>query len=133
MPAQRTRGFDAMIQLLIPAPDAGRGREDGPATARPAVAGGAARREMFRGDSRGRRILVVDDFPDSASSLALALRWAGFQARAASDGQSALAIVEAWRPDVAILELALPGMDGFELARRLRGGPGGHELLLIAY
>jgi CheY-like chemotaxis protein len=75
---------------------------------------------------------VVDDHRDSADSLSSLLRRLGHHVRVAYDGRSALAIAEGWRPDVAILEIAMPGMDGYELARRLRAGLSGREMVLIA-
>jgi CheY-like chemotaxis protein/nitrogen-specific signal transduction histidine kinase len=66
------------------------------------------------------RILVVDDNADSADTLAAALQCCGHQALAAHDGPSALARIKDWRPQVALVDLSMPGMDGFELARQLQ-------------
>lgn len=66
------------------------------------------------------RILVVDDNCDGADTLAAALQCCGHQALAAYDGASALAQARRWRPDAALVDLSMPGMDGFELARQLR-------------
>jgi DNA-binding response OmpR family regulator len=66
------------------------------------------------------RILVVDDWPDGAASWVLLFRFVGFQADAATDGRQALEIAHAHRPDVAILDINLPDMDGYELAVQLR-------------
>jgi len=79
-----------------------------------------------------RRILVVDDYPDVADSLALLLRLEGHEVRVAYEGPGALAAVRADPPNLAILDLGMPGMDGFEVARRLRELPGGKGLLLVA-
>jgi signal transduction histidine kinase len=79
-----------------------------------------------------RRILVVDDNRDSAHSLATLLRLFGNEVQAAHDGASALAAAERFRPEVAILDIGLPGMDGYELARRLRQLPGLGSLRLAA-
>ena len=70
-----------------------------------------------------RRVLVVDDVPDSRETLVLLLQIEGHEAIAASSGPMALELALAWRPDVALLDLGLPGMDGTELARRLRALP----------
>jgi len=78
------------------------------------------------------RILVVDDNQDAASMLETALRQLGFVVEAAHDGPSALRCAARVRPDVALLDLGLPIMDGYELAQRLRASPGGSELRLIA-
>jgi CheY-like chemotaxis protein len=77
-------------------------------------------------------ILVVDDMRECADTLALLVRIWGHQCAVAHDGATALALVEAQSPDVAILDLAMPGMDGYELGRRLRSMPGLAQLPLIA-
>lgn len=71
-------------------------------------------------DSACWRILVVDDNCDGADTLAAALQCDGHQALAAYDGASALVQAKRWRPDAALVDLSMPGMDGFELARQLR-------------
>jgi PAS domain S-box-containing protein len=68
----------------------------------------------------GLRILIVDDNGDSADDLAARLVALGHEARVAYDGATALAVAAAFAPDVALLEIALPQMSGFELAQRLR-------------
>jgi len=67
-----------------------------------------------------RRILVVDDHQDSTDSLALFLRLRGHEVRTAHDGPSALDEIERYRPDVVFLDLGLPGMSGYDVARRVR-------------
>jgi PAS domain S-box-containing protein len=79
-----------------------------------------------------RRILVVDDNQDAAATLAMMLELEGHDARAAFNGADGLRIAEAARPDIAFLDLGMPGMDGFELARRLRALPGGVAMLIVA-
>lgn len=69
--------------------------------------------------SAGLRVLVVDDERAIAHSLALILRNAGFSATAALGGESALEIAEEFRPDFLITDVAMPGMDGFALARAM--------------
>lgn len=66
------------------------------------------------------RILVVDDNRDGADTLARALGWSGHQTWVAYDGPSALALARLHRPQAALVDLSMPGMDGFELARLLR-------------
>jgi CheY-like chemotaxis protein len=63
---------------------------------------------------------VVDDQPDSTDSLALFLRLRGHEVRIAHDGPSALDEIERHRPDVVFLDLGLPGMSGYDVARRVR-------------
>jgi PAS domain S-box-containing protein len=67
-----------------------------------------------------RRILVVDDHQDSTDSLALFLRLRGHEVRTAHDGPSALEEIERYHPDVVFLDLGLPGMSGYDVARRVR-------------
>jgi signal transduction histidine kinase/ActR/RegA family two-component response regulator len=80
----------------------------------------------------GLRILVVDDHVDSASSLALLLRLAGHDARTAHDGPAALEAVQTYAPNIVLLDLGLPNMDGLEVARRIRTEMGLKDLLLVA-
>jgi CheY-like chemotaxis protein len=68
-------------------------------------------------------VLVVDDYPDAAESLARVLRLEGHDARAALGGEAAAALLDGWAPDVAVLDLRMPGVDGFALADRLRALP----------
>ena len=79
-----------------------------------------------------RRILVVDDNVDAAESLAVLLRLEGHEVRVAPDGPAALAAAQADPPEMVVLDLGMPGMDGFEVARRLRGQPGSDGVLLVA-
>ena len=67
-----------------------------------------------------RRILVVDDSKDAADSLAMLLSLSGHDVRVAHDGPTALQIASAERPDVLLLDIGLPGMDGYEVCRRAR-------------
>jgi PAS domain S-box-containing protein len=67
-----------------------------------------------------RRVLIVDDNDDAAETLAEALRQSGHDVRVAHDGPSALALAAGYLPEVALLDIGLPVMDGYELARRLR-------------
>jgi CheY-like chemotaxis protein len=77
-------------------------------------------------------VLVVDDSRDGAESLALLLRLKGHDVRVAHDGLAALEAARANRPDLAILDIGMPGMDGYELAQRLREEPGLAKLVLVA-
>ena len=80
----------------------------------------------------GRRVLVVDDNMDAAESIAVFLRLEGNDVRTVSDGPQAVAIAQVFAPHVAVLDIGLPGMSGYELARRLRQPAGGGPALLIA-
>jgi CheY-like chemotaxis protein len=66
------------------------------------------------------RILVVDDNQDAADSLAALLRRSGFEVEVSFDGHSALEKAEHFGPTACVLDIRMPGMDGYELARRLR-------------
>ncbi len=79
-----------------------------------------------------RRVLVVDDNADTAESLALLLRVLGHEVRTAHDGPSALKVARREHPDVVLLDLGLPRLDGFEVARRLRWEYADRPLLLVA-
>jgi len=80
----------------------------------------------------GRRMLVVDDNRDAASSLAMLLELDGHSVLTAHDGPSALAAAEAHKPDVALLDIGLPLMEGDEVCRRIRQQPWGPGMILIA-
>ena len=67
-----------------------------------------------------RRVLIVDDNHDGADALALLLQVEGHQTHAVYDGPGGLEIAPQFKPEVAILDIGLPGMNGYELARRLR-------------
>jgi PAS domain S-box-containing protein len=82
--------------------------------------------------SRGRRILVADDFPQSAAILARLLRQDGNDVQVAHDGIEAVETAAEFRPDVAVLDIAMPKLDGFEAARMIREQPWGKHVFLIA-
>jgi CheY-like chemotaxis protein len=79
-----------------------------------------------------RRVLVVDDDRDSAESMVLLLRTLGHDARACYRGEEALAILPHFRPELVLLDIGLPGIDGYEVARRLRETRVGAALVLAA-
>jgi CheY-like chemotaxis protein len=78
------------------------------------------------------RILVVDDHDDSARMLALALKLEGHTTRTARDGMGAFELIEAFKPEVVLLDLTLPDMTGQALARKIRSSPAGENLILIS-
>ena len=78
------------------------------------------------------RILVVDDNVDAAESLAMVLRVEGYEVRTCYDGPAALQAAAAFQPQVVLLDIGLPRMDGFEVARRLREQPALAKSLLVA-
>ena len=79
-----------------------------------------------------RCVLVVEDNKDGAESLAMLLGLMGHQVRIAYTGSEALAAAKACRPQVALLDIGLPGMSGYEVAQRLRDQPGSEATVLIA-
>jgi signal transduction histidine kinase/DNA-binding response OmpR family regulator len=78
------------------------------------------------------KVLVVDDNVEATESLTRLLKREGHQVWSAYDGQTAIDLAREFRPNAVVLDLGLPGVDGFEVARRLRGAENGSELLLIA-
>jgi len=79
-----------------------------------------------------RRILVVDDNRDSASTLAILLRLMGNVTQTANDGLEAVEAASDFRPDVVLLDIGLPKLDGYEACRRIRQQPGGDEIVVVA-
>jgi CheY-like chemotaxis protein len=85
------------------------------------------------GEGGGRRkVLVADDNTDAADSLAILLELMGNEVRTAADGEAAVAAAEAFRPDVAVLDIGMPRLDGNEVARRIRAAEWGRRTVLIA-
>ena len=99
------------------------------ATPAPAPAATPARPAAPRMPSR---ILVVDDLVASAETLMTLLEMEGFEVKVANEGMAALQIAQEFRPDVVLLDIGLPGMNGFEVANRLREQPESRDALLIA-
>jgi signal transduction histidine kinase len=102
-----------------------------PAEAAPArAADGAVRAELA--PVVGRRILVADDNPDALASLAEVLKLQGHEVFSAANGTLALECAERHRPDVALLDIGMPLLDGYEVARRIRAQPWGAQVTLLA-
>ena len=78
------------------------------------------------------RIMVVDDYVDAAESLAILLRMEGHEVRTAHCGLQAIELAQEFRPQVALLDIGLPGLNGYEVANRLRALPETQEAMLIA-
>ncbi len=79
-----------------------------------------------------RRILIVDDNRDALESLATLLQMAGHLVQTAHDGEHALSLAPDFQPDLVLLDLGLPKLDGYEVARRIRAAPWGESLVLVA-
>jgi CheY-like chemotaxis protein len=77
-------------------------------------------------------ILVVDDNHDSADSLGMLLEALGAEVQVAHGGVEALDAYQSFQPDVVLLDIGMPGMDGYEVARRIRASAGGGRILLVA-
>ncbi len=80
----------------------------------------------------GHRLLVVDDNQDAANSLAVLLRLQGHEVRVVFSGVAALEIAQGYLPDLVFLDIGMPGMDGYEVARRMRQQPGLEKVVLAA-
>lgn len=118
-------GHGATFRIRLPL--AGRWEPAAPATDAHAVQPGVPGRGPISG-----RILVVDDNQDAATTLSELLRSTGYEVQIAHDGGAALAALERFEPALAILDIGLPGMDGYELAGRIRAGGRWPSLKLIA-
>ncbi len=118
----RGRGSEFTVRLPIASEGEGEDHD---------MDGAASRAEGVQGAARGS-VLIVDDNEDSAEMLSEALAALGYRPRVANDAIAALKLVECELPEIAVLDIGLPVMDGYELARRLRAGPGGTELRLVA-
>jgi CheY-like chemotaxis protein/anti-sigma regulatory factor (Ser/Thr protein kinase) len=84
-----------------------------------------------RAESRRERVLVVDDNADAADMLCAALQTLGYRTAVANDGPEALRVAGETKPDVALLDIGLPVMDGYELAQRMRAQQPGIDLFAI--
>ncbi|HSQ65578.1 MAG TPA: PAS domain S-box protein [Polyangiaceae bacterium] len=115
------KGSEFVVHLLLQGatPDV---RGSGRAT--PSVEVGAS--------SSAKRVLVVDDVADTADLLAELVEVEGHEARIARSGSAAIELAAAYHPDVVLLDLGMPGMDGYEVARRLREKQGGERTTIIA-
>jgi signal transduction histidine kinase len=111
------RGSEFIVRL--PVSDKAAGTEDSPARAAPAAGG-------------PRRILLADDNVDFATSLASVLQRRGHDVRVVHDGAEALRAVETFRPEFAFLDIGMPKVHGYELARRLRENPETADCVLVA-
>jgi PAS domain S-box-containing protein len=95
------------------------------------VALGAAVTAEVR-SATGRRVLIADDNKDAADSLGILLEIDGHEVRVAHGGHAALALAQAFRPEVALLDIGMPEMSGYEVAEALRKEPWGSAIRLIA-
>jgi CheY-like chemotaxis protein len=82
---------------------------------------------------RASRILVVDDTQDAAQAMALLLELEGYRVAVAFGGLQAMETLPTFRPQIAVLDIAMPDMDGFTLVRRIRATPCGSTIHCIAF
>ncbi|MFL6618381.1 MAG: PAS domain S-box protein [Povalibacter sp.] len=82
--------------------------------------------------SESRRVLVVDDNRDAAESLAMLLQMSGCEVAVSFDGTDALTVAKTFKPDIVLLDIGMPGMNGYETARHLRNSDRGTQMLLVA-
>jgi CheY-like chemotaxis protein len=92
----------------------------------------ALARQVSSETTSKRRLLVVDDNRDAAESMSMLLEMWGHEVAFAYDGPSALKTAERWQPEAVFLDIGLPGMDGYEVAARLRELPQAKDAVLIA-
>jgi CheY-like chemotaxis protein len=86
----------------------------------------------MRRQSVQRRVLIADDNRDAAESLAILLQLEGHDVTVVSDGHEAIAVFDSVRPDAALLDIGMPGLNGYEIAKHIRQSPHGRAVLLIA-
>src|SRR5574342_1427912 len=79
-----------------------------------------------------RRILVVDDYPNAAEGLARWLRRMGNDVRTALDGAEGIQVAEQFRPNIVLLDILMPKLSGYEMAKRIREHPWGERMMLVA-
>jgi PAS domain S-box-containing protein len=90
------------------------------------------RRASAFGDSIARRVLVVDDSVDAAESLAMLLAFDGHEIHKAHDGADAVRTAERLRPDIVLMDIGLPILNGYEACRRIRSQPWGAAITMVA-
>lgn len=115
--ACRSAGRGSEFVVRLPAVDAASASQAGTQPAPP---------------TRSRRILVVDDHRDGADTLVMMLQVSGNEVRGAYDGEQGLTVAEEFRPDVVLLDIGMPRLNGYEACRRLREKPWGKDVFVIA-
>jgi CheY-like chemotaxis protein len=83
--------------------------------------------------AESRKVLIVDDNADQGRPLALILRYSGYEADFVTSGEEALSLVRQKQPDLMIVDLMMPGMNGFEVLRSLRTNPSTEQIPVVIY
>jgi PAS domain S-box-containing protein len=120
----RSEGLGKGSEFVVRLPLAERGLEQAP--------GGKAAVQDPAPPWSGLRVLVADDNQDAADSLAILLRMRGHEVRVAYSGMAVLEITKTYTPDVVFLDIGMPALDGYEVARRLRQTPSLEKTVLVA-
>ena len=102
------------------------------ATGHPLLVPGGVSRAMDAAARATLRVLVVDDNRDAAISLALLLNLTGTEASTAFDGEEALMVATHFDPDLVLLDIGMPKLNGYEVCRRLRARPGARAVVIVA-
>ena len=114
----RGRGSEFIVSLpLVSAPVASRAPRPSPGVKQATIK---------------RRLLIVDDLKDGADSLAMMLRLMGHEVETAYDGEDGVAVAARFRPEMALLDIGMPKMNGYEAARKIRREPWGRNIFLVA-
>jgi CheY-like chemotaxis protein len=79
-----------------------------------------------------RRVLMIEDYADARDSLRALLELSGHEVREAADGPTGVELALRLQPDVVLIDIGLPGLDGYDVARRIRSAPQGHRMVLAA-
>src|SRR5262245_17788749 len=114
------RGSEVVLRMPIASDDAGD------------TAAASATHGATATATAAMRVLVVDDNRDAAESLGMLLRLMGHETRTVFDGEEALALAADYRPNVVLLDIALPGMNGYQVAPALRATPGLEDTMIVA-
>lgn len=114
------KGSEFIVSLPLAEPQATQSSQNSDAT------------DGMSDESTGYRILVVDDNRDAANSLARILKLKGNNTRTAYNGREAITVAEQFRPEVMLLDIGMPELNGYDTARHIRKQPWGHNILIVA-